>query len=349
MSRRLHATQTGGCGFWRGFGNTFRGGMVTNLPGVARERRLGEAAQRDPQALLPHRALLGRIDEEAAELGFGRRLAASRSRPAARDEIERGDALGDARRMVESRRRLHDAVPEPHVLGALRDRGEEHLGRARMAVLLEEVVLDLPDRVDAERVRERALLERVLEERVLRVLVPGPRELVLVEESEAHARVVGAARALNQDARLRFAVMRRSSSRANAGRPSRRPYQACRPGCAAPRPCPKTGRERDRHEVADVGDAQLAAEEGLLAELALEPVVVRRDRPLGVRDHRFVAPVAVGLVEDLADQVPDRREQDLVGGGLQHAAARPRGRDRADRAAASGCRSSRYSKMMVES
>ena len=46
-------------------------------------------------------------------------------------------------------------------------------------------------------------------------------------------------RVRNQDARLRFAVMRRSSSRWNAGRPSSRPYQACRPGCAAPRPCPR--------------------------------------------------------------------------------------------------------------
>ncbi len=86
------------------------------------------------------------------------------------------------------------------MLGALRDRGEEHLGRARMAVLLQEVVLDLPDRVHADRVRVRALLEGVLEERVLRVLVPGPRELMLVEEPESHARVVGAARGPTQDA-----------------------------------------------------------------------------------------------------------------------------------------------------
>ena len=40
--------------------------------------------------------------------------------------------------------------------------GEEHLGRARVRVLLEEVVLDLPDVVDAEPVGELDLLERVL-------------------------------------------------------------------------------------------------------------------------------------------------------------------------------------------
>ena len=41
---------------------------------------------------------------------------------------------------------------------------EEHLGRARVAVLLEEVVLDHPDVVDAEPVGELALLERLLEQ-----------------------------------------------------------------------------------------------------------------------------------------------------------------------------------------
>ena len=32
MSRRLHATHTGGCGFCTGFGTTLRGGMVTYSP-----------------------------------------------------------------------------------------------------------------------------------------------------------------------------------------------------------------------------------------------------------------------------------------------------------------------------
>ena len=32
VSRRLHATHTGGCGFWRGLGTTLRGGIVTYLP-----------------------------------------------------------------------------------------------------------------------------------------------------------------------------------------------------------------------------------------------------------------------------------------------------------------------------
>ena len=80
-----------------------------------------------------------------------------------------------ARRVVERRRRLHDAVPEPDVLGALRRGGEEHLGRARVRVLLEEVVLDLPHVVDAERVGELDLLERVLDQLVLAVLASTGR------------------------------------------------------------------------------------------------------------------------------------------------------------------------------
>src|SRR5204862_2186052 len=58
-----------------------------------------------------------------------------------------------------------------------------------VAVLLEEVVLHLPDVVDAQPVRERALLERLLEEPVFGIGVPGTRELVLVEHAELHARV----------------------------------------------------------------------------------------------------------------------------------------------------------------
>jgi hypothetical protein len=30
VSRRLHATQSGGCGFWSGLGTTLRGGMLQN-------------------------------------------------------------------------------------------------------------------------------------------------------------------------------------------------------------------------------------------------------------------------------------------------------------------------------
>ena len=160
------------------------GDVAAGVPG---ERLLGEAAQRDAQALLPHGALVRRVDQKTAELGLRRRLAGAEVDAAVREQIEGRETLGHPGRMVEGRRHLDDAVPEANALGALRDRGEEHLRRARVAVLLEEVVLDLPDVVDPEPVGERALLERLLEHAVLGVGVPGARELVLVEDPELHS------------------------------------------------------------------------------------------------------------------------------------------------------------------
>ena len=77
-------------------------------------------------------------------------------------------------------------MAEPDAGRALARRGQEDLGRRRVAVLLEEVVLDLPDVVVAETVGQLDLLERVLEEPVLAVLAPRPRQLVLVEDPELH-------------------------------------------------------------------------------------------------------------------------------------------------------------------
>ena len=55
-----------------------------------------------------------------------------------------------------------------------------------MAVLLEEVVLDLPHVVEAEGVGQRDLVEGVVEEAVLGVFVPRATDLVLVEDAELH-------------------------------------------------------------------------------------------------------------------------------------------------------------------
>ena len=57
-----------------------------------------------------------------------------------------------------------------------------------MRVLLEEVVLDLPDGVEPDAVGDLDLLERVVEQPVLPVVAPGPGQLVLVEDAEAHRR-----------------------------------------------------------------------------------------------------------------------------------------------------------------
>ena len=55
-----------------------------------------------------------------------------------------------------------------------------------MGVLVEEVVLHLPGVVEAEPIGQRHLVQRLMEQRVLVALVPGPRQLQLVENSEAH-------------------------------------------------------------------------------------------------------------------------------------------------------------------
>ena len=56
-----------------------------------------------------------------------------------------------------------------------------------MRVLLEEVVLDLPDVVDAQPVGQLHLLESVGKQPALVALAFGAGKLVLVEETEAHA------------------------------------------------------------------------------------------------------------------------------------------------------------------
>ena len=88
-----------------------------------------------------------------------------------REQVERADAFRDARRVI--RRQLDDAVREPDALRALAGGRQEHLGRRRVGVLLEEVVFDLPREVVAEPVRQLDLLERVVEELVLGALVHG--------------------------------------------------------------------------------------------------------------------------------------------------------------------------------
>src|SRR5581483_1960973 len=120
------------------------------------------------------------------ELGGRRRLARPELHAPTRETVERRYALGDACRVVERRRCLHDPVPEAEPRRALRQRPEEHLGRARVAVLLEEVVLDEPVGLDADALRELGLLERLAEHLALVALVPRPWHLVLVEQAELH-------------------------------------------------------------------------------------------------------------------------------------------------------------------
>src|SRR6202158_3895871 len=141
-------------------------------------------------ALVPHPPLLDRIeaDIEAAELHQRRALAGAEFDAAVGDEIERGDALGDPRRVIVFRWHQADAVAETDVPGALRAGREEYFRGGGGRILLEKMVLDLPGIVDAELVGEFDLIERLLKQLVLVALVPRPRKLVFVENAEFHGR-----------------------------------------------------------------------------------------------------------------------------------------------------------------
>jgi hypothetical protein len=113
--------------------------------------------------------------------------------PAVREQVEGGHALGYPGGMIHPRRDLDDAVAEPDLRRARRRRRQEHLRSGGMAVFLHEVMLDLPDVVEAHPVGDLDLLEGVLQQPVLRALgFPRTRVLVLVEDAEAHARSLSA-------------------------------------------------------------------------------------------------------------------------------------------------------------
>ena len=187
VSRRLQATHIGGCGRWSGFGTTLRGGIRKNSlsqPANGSSTNIRAIAS---MRVLPHVPLLLAVHEEAAQLGLRARLPGAKLEPAVGDQVERRGALHDARGVVHARRDLDDAVPEADALGARRGGGQEDLRRRGVRVLLEEVVLDLPDVVEADPVGQLHLGERVLEERVLGALaVPGAGILVLIKDSETH-------------------------------------------------------------------------------------------------------------------------------------------------------------------
>src|SRR5262249_22192401 len=114
------------------------------------------------------------------------RLAGAELDASVADEIERGDALGDAGRMVVAGRAEHDPVSQADALRALARGRQEHLGRGGMRILFEEVMFDLPGEVDAESIGQRPLVERVLKQLQLAAVVPGAWQLVLIEDAELH-------------------------------------------------------------------------------------------------------------------------------------------------------------------
>src|SRR5208283_4494385 len=102
-------------------------------------------------------------------------------------EVQRRDALGHARGMIDEWRKLNDAMPEADIFGALAGRREENFRRRRMRIFLEEVMLGSPHIVVTEAVGEFDLIKRVLEEFMFRITSPRTRELMLIETANLHS------------------------------------------------------------------------------------------------------------------------------------------------------------------
>ena len=130
-------------------------------------RRLRHHLDALARRLLPHHLLLLAPNTEAAHLHLRRRFAGAELDPPVGHQVEGGDTLRDARRVVVARRHQRDAVPEADVLRALAGGGEEDLRCGGVRVFLEEVVLDLEHVVEAEAVSELDLVEGVLQKLVL--------------------------------------------------------------------------------------------------------------------------------------------------------------------------------------
>src|SRR5215469_13440633 len=181
---------------------------------VSEERIFDEHPGNRAERLLPHVALVGAWNQEAAKFRFGRRFPGPELDAAVADQVERGDPFRDPRGMVVVGRQQYDSVPQPDALGALAARGEKDLRGGGMCVFLEKMMLDFPHVVDAESVGEFDLVERVLKQFLLPTRRPRTRELMLVEGAEFH------------DARccsLVFAAMGELSRHARTG--SARPYR----------------------------------------------------------------------------------------------------------------------------
>ena len=169
-------------------GDHVAGRHLQELAVPAGERFLDHHPRGGLDVLQPLVPLGGPLDAEAVQFGVRRGLAGAEVDPPVGEQVERVDALDHACRVVVGARQQDDAVPEADSRGALTGGGEEDLGGRGVAVLLEEVVLDLPDVVEAEAVGQLDLLEGVLEQAVLVAVLPGPGDLVLVEDAELHRR-----------------------------------------------------------------------------------------------------------------------------------------------------------------
>ena len=188
VSRREHATHSGGCGFCSGLGITLRGGIEKKRPSWPANGSSTIIRVTTSSASSHCSRLVMRSTPKPASSAPTGRLPRPELDAAAGHEVEHRDGLGDARGVLVAGRQRQDPEAEADARRALAAGREEDVGGAGVAVLLEEVVLDLPDGVEARAVGDLDLLERVLDQPVLGVGLPRARQLMLVEDPEPHHR-----------------------------------------------------------------------------------------------------------------------------------------------------------------
>ena len=187
VSRREQATQSGGWGFCTGLGTTLRGGIDTKRPSTpvkgssvmhrtATSSPSSQASRFSSKVLAkpPSSATLDDSPDPKSTRPFE-----TRSSIATRSAVRAGWLNRGEVRMIPWPRRMR--------LVRWLAGGQEHLGCRGVRVLLEEVVLDLPDVLDAQAVGQLDLVEGVLHQLAFGVLLPGTADLVLVEDPELHA------------------------------------------------------------------------------------------------------------------------------------------------------------------
>ncbi len=123
---------------------------------------------------------------KSAQFGFSGARAGAEFDAAVAQQIERGDPLGDASGVIDVGRRLHDAVADTYVLGALAHGGEKYFRRRGVRVFFQEMMLGGPDIVISALIGKNRLFQRVLQQRVLGIASPRPGELMFVKTAKFH-------------------------------------------------------------------------------------------------------------------------------------------------------------------
>jgi hypothetical protein len=151
------------------------------------ERTVGEPAPQDGDALFEQRRAMAPVDAERLELLEFVPEAETEAQAAVRQDVHDGGVFGDAQWIVQ--RQQQDGRPDGHPFGTYCD-GGGHREDRRQVVVVDEVVLGEPHRVEAEIFDRRHVIER------LRVQVGGrdhrrTRVAKVVQHAEFHEAPLG--------------------------------------------------------------------------------------------------------------------------------------------------------------